>query len=146
MILSSGLRNKLGNSFNNYAYQYKVLHTAIALKGMLLGHWNLPVIPWISASLGVEFNKAYGFNNTPTISEEVQSPNFTSNTTTAFTYTIGIGAERQINPHWQMGVGYEFSDWGKNHLGRAAQQTQNSGLNLNHLYTNGVLFNLTYIA
>lgn len=42
-----------------------------------------------------------------------------------------------------LGVGYEFADWGKSEPGRALGQTRNSGVDLNHLYTNGVLFNLT---
>lgn len=59
---------------------------------------------------------------------------------------VFLGAQKALNQHWQVGVGYEFADWGISQLGRAAEQTQNSGLTLNHLYTNGVLFNLTYIA
>jgi hypothetical protein len=44
--------------------------------------------------------------------------------------------------HWQIGAGYEFG--GKNGLSRAAKQTLNNGLTLNHLYQRG--FNLTYFA
>ncbi|HAT9492397.1 TPA: porin family protein, partial [Legionella pneumophila subsp. pneumophila] len=39
-----------------------------------------------------------------------------------------------------------FADWGKSELGRASGQTLNEGLKLNHLYTNGVVLNLTYVA
>ena len=49
------------------------------------------------------------------------------------------------NQHWQIGVDYEFADWGKSQLGRASEQTLNGGLVLNHLYINGVLFNLSCI-
>jgi len=72
--------------------------------------------------------------------------NFASNTTTAFTYTLGAGVQRHLNQHWQAGIGYEFSDWGRRQLNRASGQTLNSGLSLPHLYTNGLLFNLTYHA
>lgn len=144
--LSGNIWDDADPAFNNYTYQYKVSHMAVALKGKLLGHWDLPIIPWISASLGVGFNKAYGFSNTPTIYEAVPSPNFTNNTTTAFTYAIGIGVERQLNPHWQIGAGYEFSDWGRSQLGPASGASSNQGLSLSHLYTNSLLFNLTYVA
>lgn len=40
----------------------------------------------------------------------------------------------------------EFSDWGKSSIDRTSGQIQNSVIALNHLYTNGVLFNLTHIA
>lgn len=93
-------------NFNNYTYQYEVNHKAVLVSGKLLGNWNLPVIPWISTSLGVGLNKAYGFSNTSTIDEALPSPNFTNKTITAFTYAIGIGIQRQFNFNWQAGVGY----------------------------------------
>lgn len=132
--------------FDNHSYQYKVRNSRVAIKGKLLldkGYW---AIPWMSASLGVGFNDANGFQNTPLIFEALPNPNFASHTETAFTYTVGAGLQKALNTHWQVGVGYEFADWGKSILGRAAGQTLNSGLNLNHFYTNGVLFNLTYVA
>jgi opacity protein-like surface antigen len=122
------------------------VHTHLALKGKLLADHNSMIIPWLSASIGVGFNQAHHFNNTPIISEAIASPNFSNNTMTAFTYTLGAGIQRNLNTHWQAGIGYEFSDWGKSQLGRAYEQTLGSGLILNHLYTNGVLFNLTYLA
>lgn len=132
--------------FDNYIYQYKIQHTHIAAKGKLLvdnGYW---ITPWISASIGVGFNNAHGFNNTPLIFEAVPNSNFIARTQTAFTYTAGAGLQKNLNEHWQVGVGYEFADWGKSKLGQADGQTFNTGLTLNHLYTNGFLFNLTYVA
>jgi opacity protein-like surface antigen len=132
--------------FDNYSYLYKVRNSRVAVKGKLLldkGYW---VMPWVSASLGVGFNRARDFTNTPLIFEALPNNNFEDHTKTAFTYTLGAGVQKPISEHWQMGVGYEFADWGKSGLNRAAGQTLNTGLALNHLYTNGVLFNLTYIA
>ena len=59
---------------------------------------------------------------------------------------MGAGVQKALNNHWQVGVGYEFADWGKSTLGRSLGQTLNTGLSLNYFYTNGVLFNLTYLA
>jgi len=132
-------------AFANYSYQYKVRNTRVAVKGKLLldkGYWALP---WVSASLGVGFNRAQ-FTNTPLIFEAVPNANFSSHTSTAFSYTLGAGIQKAIGEHVQAGVGYEFADWGKSSLGPALGQTMNSGLSLSHLYTNGVLFNLTYVA
>jgi opacity protein-like surface antigen len=100
----------------------------------------------VSASLGIGFNNAHDFQNTPLISQAVTMPNFASNTDTSFTYTLGVGLQKALNSHWQVGAGYEFADWGQSQLSSASGQTLNSGLSLNHLYTNGVLFNLTYLA
>ena len=103
-------------------------------------------MPWISASAGVGFNHAYDYTNTPLIFEAVANPDFNDHIQTSFTYTLCAGLQKALNPHWQLGVGYEFADWGKSELGRTSGQAMNSGLVLNHLYTNGILFNLTYIA
>lgn len=65
---------------------------------------------------------------------------------TAFVYTLSAGIQKALNSRWQVGAGYEFADWGQSQLGRASGQTLNSGLSLKHLYTNGILFNLTYVA
>lgn len=134
------------SQFNNYNYDYQIQHTHVAVKGKLLADGDYLVIPWINGSLGVGFNQAHNFNNKPTISEAIVMPNFANHTTTAFTYTLGVGLQRNINKHWQTGAGYEFADWGKSQLGRAAGQTLNNGLSLSHLYTNGFLLNLTYLA
>ena len=133
-------------SFNNYIYNYQLQHTHVAVKGKLLADRGYWLIPWVSVSLGVGFNSAYSFQNTPTLFEAVTLPNFASHTETTFTYTVGAGVQKALSTHWQVGMGYEFADWGKSKLGRAQAQTLNSGLGLNHLYTNGVLFNLTYLA
>lgn len=68
--------------------------------------------------------------------DNFQRSDFTSHTQTTLV----------LNTHWQAEVGYEFADWVKSSLGRAREQTQNSGFALNHLYTNGFLFNLTHIT
>lgn len=144
--LSGNIWDDADPQFNNYAYQYNVNHVHLALKGKLLvdrGSW---LTPWVSGSLGVGFNHAYSFSNTPTIFEALPNNNFSSKTETAFTYTLGAGVQRILNQHWQVGIGYEFADWGQSGLGRASGQTLNSGISLNHLYTNGFLFNLTYCA
>ncbi|CAM2812632.1 outer membrane protein [Legionella worsleiensis] len=132
--------------FDNYSYQYKISSARIAIKSKLLlnkGYW---VMPWVSASIGAGFNHANDYTNTPLIFEAITNPNFTNQIKTTFTYTLGAGIQKTLNNHWQIGVGYEFADWGKSELGRAFDQSLNTGLTLNHLYTNGVLLNLTYVV
>lgn len=114
--------------------------------GKLLAEMGFVILPWVSGSIGVAINRASSYTNTPTIFEVLPNPNFSSQTKTSFSYTIGTGVQKALNTHWQVDVSYEFADWGSSELGRASGQTQNSGLALNHLYTNGALFNLTYIA
>ena len=96
--------------------------------------------------LGVAWNRGQNFTSMPTIYPAVPTPFFTSNTKTAFTYTAGAGLQYAFNQTWQFGIGYEFADWGPIQFGPAAQQTINDGYGINHIYTNGVLINLTYIV
>lgn len=103
-------------------------------------------MPWVSGSVGVGFNRAYSFTNTPTIPEAMAQNNFGNHINTSFTYTVGAGFQKIINQNWQAGIGYEFADWGGSELNAAQGQTLNSGLDLNHVYTNGLMFNLTFIA
>jgi opacity protein-like surface antigen len=132
--------------FDNHSYQYRIRHSRVALKGKLIADRGCWLMPWISGSLGIGFNRAFDYNNTPLIFEALPNNNFANKSIAALSYTLGIGVQRAINTNWQVGVGYEFADWGASELGLAPQQTLNTGLRLNHLYTNGILFNLTYIA
>jgi len=72
--------------------------------------------------------------------------NFGNYTQISFTYTVGAGIQKVINSNWQAGVGYKFADWGQSHLNPAGGQTFGTGLSLHHLYTNGLMFNITYTA
>lgn len=132
--------------FDNYRYSYSVRSSRVGIKGKLLLDKNYPVMPWVSASIGAGFNKAHKYTDTPVIFEALPNPAFTERTQTAFAYTLGTGIQKPINAHWQAGIGYEFADWGKSALGRAPEQTLNSGLKLQHLYTNGILLNIAYVA
>ncbi len=133
-------------AFNNFTYNYHIIHTHIAVKGKLLTEITHKIHLYISGSLGVGFNQSRNFTNQPTIFEAITIPNFTNNTTTAFTYTVGIGLQRALTEHWQLGIGYEFADWGQSQLSRAPGQTLGGGLMQNHLYTNGLLFSVNYLA
>ncbi|HAT1597281.1 TPA: porin family protein [Legionella pneumophila] len=133
--------------FDNHRYSYKVRQTRIAVKGKLLfDNKTLILTPWVSGSAGIGFNRARSFNNWPVIFEALPNSDFSNHTETDFTYALSTGLQKSLNSHWQAGIGYEFADWGKSELGRASGQTLNTGLKLNHLYTNGVLLNLTYVA
>ena len=144
--LSGEIWDDADAEFNNLAYHYNLQHTHVAIKGKLLAELGYWLTPWVSGSVGVGFNRAYSYTNTPILYEAIPNANFAPHTQTALSYTLGAGVQKSVSLHWQVGVGYEFSDWGKSGLGRAEGQTQNSGLSLNHLYTNGLMFNLTYLA
>lgn len=132
--------------FNNYRYQYHIKHSQLALKGKLIGDFDHLVLPWISAAVGIGFNRSFDFSNTPAISQAVASPNFSSHNTRSFTYSIGLGVEHILDKNWQVGMGYEFSDWGRSELGAASGSTTNQTLTLSHLYTQAIMLNISYVS
>lgn len=142
--ISGDIWDDADSAFNNFTYSYQVRHTHVAVKGKLIADRQAKTQPWVAGSLGVGFNQAHGFSNTPTISEALVIPNFADHTTTALTYTLSVGADRNINKKYRAGVAYQFADWGKSELARAQGQTVNNGLKLSHVYTNGFLINLSY--
>lgn len=131
---------------DNYVYGYQVRHSYLTLKGQILLDTNSLLIPWISASAGIGLNNASSFESTPTIEEALPVPPFASKKTTALTYAVGVGVQKALGVHWQIGLGYEFSDWGKSELGTAVEQTLETNLVQNHTYTNSILFNITFLA
>jgi opacity protein-like surface antigen len=132
--------------FNNYVYHYHVKRTYVGIKGKVLAIQTPLVQPYVSGSIGVSFNRASSFSITPKIYEEVPADPFTNHTRSAFSYTLGAGIQKPLSTHFSGGVGYEFSDWGKNHLGRTHTQTVNTGISLSHVYVNSLLFNITYLG
>ncbi len=145
-VLSGEIWDDASPQFNNYTYQYLIRHSQIGLKGKLLSDFGWPLLPWVSATAGVGFNRSNSFTNTPTIYQAVASPNFSSHTVTAFTYAVGIGVQRPLTTHLQIGIGYEFADWGRGALGSVDGSTTNSSLSLSHFYTQAVMLNVTYLA
>jgi opacity protein-like surface antigen len=132
-------------AFNNYTYNYKISHTHIALKGRLISNAHMFVDPYISANIGVGFNRAYEFGIQSDIYGEIAPPAFKSNTTTTFVGGVGIGVQKSLTTNLQVALGYEFADWGKTQLARANGQTLNQGLTLNNLYSNQLQLSLFYI-
>ena len=131
-------------NLNNYTYTYTVQHSHLAVKGKLLMDLGHALSPYISASVGAGYNQARNFIITPSNSGSVAPPGFLSHTQTNLTYTLGIGMQTEITNHWQVGVGYEFANWGKNNLAAAPGQTLGQGLALNHFYTQQMQFSLSY--
>ncbi|MCR9191853.1 MAG: porin family protein [Gammaproteobacteria bacterium] len=131
--------------FNNFTYGYKINHAQVTIKGKLLTEFKGVFQPYVSAGFGLSFNRAFDFTISPDIYEEVAPPPFHDDVTTTYTYSLGVGMQKQLRPNIYFGIGYEFADWGVANLGAATGQTLNGGLQLNHVYTNELLFSINYI-
>ena len=126
------------------AFDYKVDHGRAEIKGRLIGINFHPVQPYISGSFGAGFNNSHAY--VPTTVNPILFPPFwfASNTNIAFSYTLGAGVQTRLTPNWQVGIGYEFADWGKNFLG-PDPIIQLNGPGLTHLYTHELLMSLSYL-
>jgi hypothetical protein len=126
------------------AYQYKINHGRLEMKGRLISTYFNPVQPYVSASLGAGFNNSHDYR--PTSINETLYPSswFLSKTVLGLSYTFGAGLQKNISPNWQVGMGYEFADWGNNYLG-GDQQTLYRGPGMAHLFTHELLFSLSYL-
>jgi hypothetical protein len=125
-------------------YGYKIDHGRAELKGKLISNYFKRVQPYISGSFGAGFNNSHAYVPI-TVNQIIFPPSwFASSTNIAFSYTLGAGVQTMLNPNWQVGIGYEFADWGKNYLG-ADPSSLLFGPGLTHLYTNELLFSLSYL-
>lgn len=131
---------------DNFTYAYHIDHAQVSLKGKLLTLINQSWYPYLSASLGAAFNTSTHYTSTPLLFEIIPIPPFTKKTMTSFAYTVGVGLQKTMAPHWQLGFGYEFADWGQNQLGPIAGLATNSTPGLNHLYVNQLMFNITFLS
>lgn len=145
-ILPGEIWSDADPEFNNYTYQYKVQHSYITIKEKIIANMGYSAMPWISGRLGLGFNRAHSFVNTPTIFEAIAMNNFSNSTESSFTYGIGVGLLKPVTKQWALGIGYEFSDWGTSSLDKAPGQSMNSGLSLSHLYTNNLKIELNYTS
>lgn len=141
--LSGAIWEDADPQFDNHSYQYDVRHTQLALKAKLALDAGIVVRPWVSAGLGIAFNESQGYTSTPKIAEAVEGARFADNTTTAFSYSLGLGVETTLTAGWHAGLGYEFSDWGKSALGSTGGQAPS--LSIPHLYTSGITLTVTYL-
>lgn len=138
------------NPINRYGYSYKTSNGRVAMKAKLIGEVAYWVKPYVAGSVGVGFNRSWDYMSSSNASTALGVSLFSDSTTNSFSYTAGLGLQANINSYWQVGVGYEFADWGKNNLGLP---TAISGVSRNVLYkgphsanfyTQEVQFSLSY--
>lgn len=144
------IRDQLSGSFSQSttpnqsgSFNYNVNGVRYAAKAKLIADIPYDLSLYFSGSAGAAVNKTskYKIIN-PSIYQQAIFQDQRQNT---FSYTLGVGLEREFCLHWRVGIGYEYADWGKHQLERASWQTLNYGLNAEHMYTSEIQFSLTYL-
>jgi len=133
-------------SADTYSYHYAVLTRQILAEGKLL--YTVKCFhPYLFGGLGVAVNSAYNYyTNVPPFLTFTRM--YANNTTTSFSYAVGVGVDKDLTSHLRAGVGYRFAGLGRVKLGiPTIDTTRVSGtLSQSHLYANELLAQLTWIV
>lgn len=133
--------------FNNLTYQYKIRSQRISIATQISRAYCYIWHPYISASIGEAFNKAYSYKEYPVTSTDVPMIQpFANHSTQSFTYSAGFGVEVNVLEHLRLGVGYRFADLGNARLGVSPLQSDANTISNPHLYTNEVLAQISYVG
>jgi opacity protein-like surface antigen len=134
-------------SSNHYLYNYNVKSQQLLVEGKLLWRVHDYFHPFISVGLGAAFNTAYAFQaQVPPFL--TFTPQFKSNTTSSFSYSIGIGMDVDIQKNWRLGASYRFNDLGKASLGAGYIDVTpfTPVLSQQNLYAQEVVAQLSYLV
>jgi opacity protein-like surface antigen len=140
-ISESGTILEFSNpEFTNFRYRYDIEHTDIGIKGKWILNADLMLDPYVSAGVGVSFNRTKHFSIHPLTDQEYYNPPTTNHHANAFMYTLGVGLQKMIQTNWQLGIGYQFAD-----LGKSCLTVDGNQLNNKSIYLNFLQFNVTYL-
>lgn len=135
--------------YSGSQYSYHVNHAAVSLRGKLILDPKIFFIqPYLTASVGAAFNHGFDYLTTPPVNTAVSPRYYDQSTIVGITYSVGGGLQLALNKNWQIGMGYEFADWGRNSLGGAPNTswTINHGPRLSHIYVNQTFVSLSYLC
>ena len=133
--------------FNNFSYRYTLTSQRLMLSGKLLGNVHSIIYPYISAEVGMGFIQAKNYIETPFIPEDLPMASFRNHSSNSFAYAFGFGFDVSMDKkkRLRLGLGYQFANLGKASLGLSPTQVTTETLQLPHLYTNQIRFQLTYL-
>ncbi|OJY31295.1 MAG: hypothetical protein BGO90_07995 [Legionella sp. 40-6] len=125
-------------------YQYQVAPVRAELKGKLIYAGHYLVQPYLSSGIGLGLTHSYHYK-TIILDEAYNTLSlFKDHSDTTFAYSVGAGLQKNITQAWQLGLGYEFADWGANNLGGDGKSLA-QGPGSPHLYTHELLISVSYL-
>ena len=134
------------SSENHYIYHYSILTRQLLAEGKLFYVYKEHYRPYLLLGMGAAFNKAYDYytNASPYLTFTRMYANQTS---TSFSYSVGLGIDFDITKQIRLGVGYRFANLGKIELGNATIDNVNVAgtLSRSNTYINEVLGQITWV-
>ncbi len=138
----------VSGTISNVSYSYKVYQTRVAVKGKLVLN-DLPmsslIQPYVSAGLGEGFNNSINYSLNPPTANQTY-PLYSNKSVQSLTYTAGGGIQIPFSPFMQVGIGYEYANWGKSGLGSASGFPALPEPAVQNININTLLVSLSYTA
>jgi opacity protein-like surface antigen len=142
-VLTQGVDNQ---SSDNFAYKYNVVSRQLLLTGKLFYQIAPRWYPFIMGGMGWAFNSASDFSTTvpPYL---MTTKEFTGNTASSFTYSVGVGMDFEFTKTLRFGLGYRYANLGRITLGSPTLDAQASSgrISQNATYANELVAQFTYI-
>lgn len=146
------------------SYSYNIYHSKLVARDKIIFKptWH-KLHTFLTGSMGSSFNLSRNYSTSPVIDSNFSAPSFENETNSfSFTYSVGLGIQKEINCNWNFSVGYEFADLGRSNLGSGnfgtntqalllgtlftqSQSGTYEGPGLAHLYTHNLLFSVSYV-
>ena len=131
--------------FDNLSYAYHIQSTRVMMSSKLLTSLdNCPQVhPYVSGEIGAASNRASHYQETPLIEGVLPIIPFVNHSEHSLAYGVGLGIDYNISTDLRLGIGYQFADLGSASLGITPDALTTQTLNVSHLYTNQLRFQLT---
>jgi opacity protein-like surface antigen len=133
--------------FANLGYRYNTQFQRIYFEGKLLTTWKKQLHPFINAAVGQAQNKSFDYYEFPLVSHAVPGATpFANQSSSAFSYMLGLGLEKELRPHIRLGGSYRFVDFNDAHLSLSPDQESIAALGYNKLNASEFLIQLSYLG
>lgn len=131
--------------FDNFRYRYNISNARIMLSNKLMTNLtsNQSILPYFSLELGAAFNRSHNYHESIIEPLAIPMAPFYPQSTTSFSWGIGVGADYLLEENLRVGINYQFADLGRTSLGISPSQTTSQTLTMPHLWTNQIHFQLT---
>ncbi len=101
------------SSQNQYPYQYTINSQQVLAEGKVFYNWQPHYHPYLDLGLGAGFNKFSNYQATLLPAFTTFSNQFGNNSSTSFSYLVGVGVDVDITSNIRYGIGYRFTNLGR---------------------------------
>lgn len=152
-VTAGGQRDAFSNPnpFWFSSYNFNVDRHAFLVGGKIdLGKWTQKWFPYLEMGFGISNNTFSDFNNANAQTIVAINP-FPNQTTSSFSYILGLGLDFPFRNNWEFSAGYRFGYWGDLKSGILTQAPGGAGSLeapihiMHHIYSNQAIVKMSYL-